>query len=384
MSATAALDRQSRTLGPLIARRFADSLSDRTRIGFARAFTAAVIEGYWETLQSSLNGVPSLLSRPPALLGGRLTSAAEREAEAFGTNLAGLDPIEAGYSIGSIYTAALPPKYRSEQGAYYTPPALSKRLIEMIAEAGIDWRSCRVLDGSCGGAAFLAPVALKMLEGSNADQKGLDAIARRLKGFEIDPFAAWMSQVLVEASLLPICSSPDCRLPQLVDVCNSLDRILDEQEKFDVVIGNPPYGRIKLDPYQRTRFARSLYGHANMYGVFTHAALGWLKDDGVIGYVTPTSMLGGQYFKALRALLAEEAPPKAIEFVSDRDGVFADVLQETMLAVYQRNGKNQLAQVFRSWDVQCTQSRRPSLADSANPRSCRIGPSNTRNANAAG
>ena len=54
--------------------------------------------------------------------------------------------------------------------------------------------------------------------------------------------------------------------------------------------------------------------------------------------MTPTSFLAGEYFKALRSLLGREAPPASIGFVGKRKGVFADVLQETLLATYRRGG----------------------------------------------
>jgi adenine-specific DNA-methyltransferase len=95
---------------------------------------------------------------------------------------------------------------------------------------------------------------------------------------------------------------------------------------------------VTLPPARRERFARSVYGHANLYGVFTEAALYWVKLGGVIGYVTPTSMLSGLYYKALRALLADGAPPLSVNFVTERDGVFPGVLQETMLATYRKGG----------------------------------------------
>jgi adenine-specific DNA-methyltransferase len=55
--------------------------------------------------------------------------------------------------------------------------------------------------------------------------------------------------------------------------------------------------------------------------------------------VTPTSFLGGQYFKSLRALLSTEAQPIAMDFVSERKGVFEEVLQDTMLVVYNKNNR---------------------------------------------
>lgn len=329
------------------AKAFAAGFTEKTRVGFARAFTGKVVQAYWETLTAHRECAFTITKAPHGLLNVQLPNNVANVAKELGRHFAGLPSLEAGYRIGCIYTASLPAKYRSEFGAYYTPPALCNRLICMSEEAGVDWSTCRVLDGSCGGAAFLAPVALKMLRETDETRPKplLRMIEERLRGFEIDPFAAWMSQVLVEAALLTLCMDADERLPALVEVCDSLEKELDEDHCFDLVIGNPPYGRTKLDFYQRVRFARSLYGHANLYGVFTHVALGWLKPGGKIAYVTPTSMLGGQYYKALRGLLVEEAPPRIIDFVRERSGVFEDVLQETMLAVYERNGFRQPVQV---------------------------------------
>ena len=104
------------------------------------------------------------------------------------------------------------------------------------------------------------------------------------------------------------------------------------------MVGNPPYGRIKLSPELRQKFRRSLFGHANLYGVFTDLALRFTRPGGVIAYVTPTSFLAGEYFKALRGLLGREAPPVSIDFLGERKGVFADVLQETLLATYRQGG----------------------------------------------
>jgi len=131
----------------------------------------------------------------------------------------------------------------------------------------------------------------------------------------------------------------------MVETRDSLDLKPADQGTYDLVVGNPPYGRVSPAIERRAVFKRSIYGHANLYGLFTDAALRWAKEDGVIGYVTPTSMLSGLYYKALRELLAAEARPHAVNFVSERDGVFADVLQETMLATYCRHGKTRTGKV---------------------------------------
>jgi adenine-specific DNA-methyltransferase len=117
------------------------------------------------------------------------------------------------------------------------------------------------------------------------------------------------------------------------------------QGGFDLVIGNPPFGRITLPPALRARYRRSLYGHANLYGVFTDLALRLARPGGVVAYVTPTSFLAGEYFKRLRGLLGREAPPLNIDFVAARKGVFDDVLQEMVLTVYRRQAERGEASV---------------------------------------
>ena len=63
-------------------------------------------------------------------------------AQSMGTAAAELDVIEASYLIGVLYTAMMPGKLRAELGAYYTPPALCERLLDMATEAGVDCARC--------------------------------------------------------------------------------------------------------------------------------------------------------------------------------------------------------------------------------------------------
>ena len=312
-----------------------DDSSDRLQ--FARSFVHSTISAYWNGLKSDQAGRWPLRSLPSDFSPDPLCSEAAKLARAIGTGAAQLDVMEASYTIGVIYTRLMPKGTRSRLGAHYTPPALCHRLLDLATEAGVDWRKARVLDPACGGGAFLSPLAQRMAAslGDHPAEHVLTQIEQRLLGFEIDPFAAWMSQVFLDVTLGELCVKAGRRLKLLVQVCDTLEQTPGSQ-KFDLVIGNPPYGRITLSPELREKFLRSLYGHANLYGVFSDLALRFAAPDGVIAYVTPTSFLSGQYFKALRALLGREAPPVSIDFVAKRKGVFADVLQETLLATYQR------------------------------------------------
>lgn len=316
------------------AQKFAESIKkDVSRLSVARAFCTAILAAHWGKLCRDLDAKWDI--RPHGLSLPSLPNDEHNLAGNIGALVASFPVEDAGYLIGSIYTVMLPETMRSDMGAYYTPPPMVNRLLDLSEQTGTDFAACTAIDPACGGGAFLAPVALRMWKHTTKPSAGdtLQDIAARLTGIELDPFAAWITQVLLEASLLPLCMKAGARFPQVITVGDALQH--DRMGKFSLIIGNPPYGRVKLADAMRAKYARSLYGHANLYGLFTDLALRLVEQNGVIAYLTPTSFLGGLYFKALRKILTEDATPSAFDFIADRDGIFDDVLQETILVTYQ-------------------------------------------------
>jgi adenine-specific DNA-methyltransferase len=325
--------------GRAAARAWSLTIPERQRRQAAWSFVKAAIDEYILTLQRT-SGTAIHVSAPAIALVYQLDKTVAETARTLGEQAAQLSTEQACYQLSATYTALVPATTRSALGMYYTPPALAHRLLDMAEKSGIDWGGARVLDPACGGGAFLLPAAMRMraaLAHLGPDLQA-DAITNQLCGFEIDPFGAWLAQAWLEIGLSDILGKIGGRLlPKLVRVCDTL-ACEPTGALFDLVIGNPPYGRVALTAAQRHHFARGLFGHANLYGVFTDIALRWTKAAGVIAYVTPTSFLAGEYFKRLRSLLAAEAPPLAVDFVHARKGVFEDVLQETLLATYRKGG----------------------------------------------
>lgn len=321
-----------------MARAWSERIASDRRQPAVWAFIAKAVEAYVETAHPS--GLAGNVTSPAFSISYMLDTSAAELARTLGKSAASFPIEEACYQLSACYTAMLPQDVRSAWGAYYTPPALTERLLSLAEEAGTDWVTATVLDPACGGGAFLLPVAMKMRDAlpqkSAADL--LDHFDNHLKGFEIDPFAAWLTHVWLEITFAEEVAAAGRAFPNVVKVGDSLAQ--DPRPVFDLVIGNPPYGRVKLDEVSRANYRRSLYGHANLYGLFTDLALRWTRPGGVIAYVTPTSFLAGEYFKALRQLLATDAPPLALDFVTARKGVFDDVLQETMLSTYRKGADN--------------------------------------------
>lgn len=317
-------------------RQVAESFPERTRLGLSRAFCIHVMETWW----AQLRGRSRRALRAPWCDAPELTDEyALGAAQAVGELAARLSVEHAAYLIGTTYALMLPEAYRRKHGVFYTPPDVTRRLLDRVTTAGANWRTDTVLDPACGGGAFLGPVVARIIDASIGERSPsaiVDQIRQQVRGYELDPFAAWISQTFVDAVIWKKLGARAFRPLNLVEVCDSLTKV--EAPPFDVVIGNPPYGRTRLTPGQRKLFERSLFGHANLYGLFLDLAVQWTRPKGVVAFVTPTSFLSGEYYKRLRSLLAADAPPVAIDFVAERQGVFDDVLQETALAVYRRGG----------------------------------------------
>lgn len=318
-------------------------LSYDEQLSLARSFTYTTLKFLW----NKVNSKKLFNCRDVSFEKFNLNIKSTKLSRNIAKFLNDLSIVECGYYIGLVYTILLPDEYKSEYGVYYTPPVIAERLLDLLAAEGINWAKDKVLDPACGGGAFLIPVANRIL-GDHRIKK-LSSLERiifledHLSGIELDCFAAWITRVLLDIITYFDATAIGRRMKNIITETDTIKHALKETKKFDLIIGNPPYGRISLNEELRNEYSRSLFGHANMYGLFIDAALRLKTSDGLIGYVTPTSFLGGEYFKNLRKLITELAPPINIDFISDRSGVFENVLQETCLAVYGNNAQSDIS-----------------------------------------
>lgn len=277
-----------------------------------------------------------------------------------------------GHQVGAFYVAALSAGVRSRHGRHYTPPELSERLWLMTRTALGQRRSGLPLPGlvrdpACGGGALLLPPLRQHLAAlAEADPRvTIAGLPRLIEGMDADPSAVWITNVVLAAELLPFLARvPAARRPLLPMLARVGDGLAEFERPARAVVMNPPYGRVKLDPAERQRWSRYLYGHANLYSLFLAAGLEALDDEGALCALVPTSFLAGRYFASLREELARQAPLRDVTFVEERGGVFAGVLQETCLATFTRKKA-------RRTEIASANGRVVDVAKVASPRGSR-------------
>lgn len=203
---------------------------------------------------------------------------------------------------------------RKARGAFFTPPALCRYVVEWAVRDGSE----RILEPSCGDAEFLLAAADR-LDDLHAPRHD------RLAGVEMHgTSAASAATRLADAG-------------HQAEITTSDFFLLDPEPRYDVVIGNPPY--IRYQDFSGEARARSreaalragvpLTGLASSWAAFTvHAAL-FLRQGGRIGLVLPAELLTVNYAAEVRRfLMARFASVRLVMFT---ERVFPGVLEEVVL-----------------------------------------------------
>lgn len=160
---------QKRALAAIAQRTPVGSLSEptgvtATSVETARAVAHAAASGWWKaSAEAHGAGHQSELALPAGLDIAELSAFVVADARALGKDFAVLPAGEASAAIDRLYTQALPAEHRAKHGIFYTPPALVRGMLDQAKGAGHDRRTGRVNDPSCGGGAFVAEAAFRIV-----------------------------------------------------------------------------------------------------------------------------------------------------------------------------------------------------------------------------
>jgi len=225
--------------------------------------------------------------------------------------------------IGTFYTLLLPETIRRDQAAYFTPPYLAQGLVQLLCDEGFNLHTHTAIDPAAGGAAFLSIIAAQM---SNVGVTP-EGIVKRIRGFEIDSGLARLSEALIADRI-----GKGVTKGSVVSVRNSLKTR--DKKQYDLVIANPPFGRISSSELQRSQWERVCHsGHVNKYAMFADLCVRLAKPGGLIGLVLPSSFMAGPLYDRLRKFLREKGEILTLGSVANRKDVFVDVCQDVSVLI---------------------------------------------------
>ncbi|MCF2446395.1 SAM-dependent methyltransferase [Dyadobacter sp. CY345] len=195
-------------------------------------------------------------------------------------------------------------------GQIYTPIHIVEKILKDTGFYELDFSSQTILDPACGDGRFLISIAQYIIE--NSSIADLKRNLENIHGWDIDPDAITACRYNLDELVKPYSLDINWNLEN-VDALIQIDR----REKFDLIIGNPPYIRIqnlandqRLFIQQKYSFCRS--GSTDTYVAFFQLACQLTNDSGTCGFITPNSFLSSETGKILRKHFVENQNLKQI------------------------------------------------------------------------
>lgn len=199
---------------------------------------------------------------------------------------------------------------RRTTGAVFTRPEIVAYMMRESMRAGRfrKWSRLRVLEPSCGDGAFVMPIIDALLaESPNWNDDSLDGF---LSAFDISSQSISNVRCAVRSKLLK-AGCPEnvaCRLLKKWFFCKDF-LLHDFDEKFDVVIGNPPYIRFDNLAGDKQKAYKARYKtfseRCDIYVPFFERSLSLLSKRGVLAFICSNRFVRSSYGKRLRRLICD-------------------------------------------------------------------------------
>ena len=231
------------------------------------------------------------------------------------------------YNNTSTFMESIPKKERKKYGQFFT----SRKTAEFMASLfTIDFskQQLKLLDAGAG-TGLLTTALVEYLRKNGYmgeihvvcyenDTKVLDTLKRNLDGL----YSIYGIQYEIRT---------ENYLTSQNFICGDLYK--KEAEKFDFIIGNPPYLKIPKDAPEAKAMSEVCHGAPNLYFLFWAMGINNMKNGSELVYIIPRSWTSGAYFERFRKFLFNHCVITNIHLFDSRDKVFdgESVLQETMI-----------------------------------------------------
>lgn len=197
---------------------------------------------------------------------------------------------------------------KKEDGIFFTPPSIIKNMIERIKSIpNLDIHD--VLEPSCGSGEMIHYL-LQYFHDIH-----ITGIEKNTRIFEqVQPAFTEHSNVsLLHRDYLQW------------DIMN--------EDKFDLIIGNPPYFVVKKDQIDES-FYNLIDGRPNIFVLFLIHSLQKLKENGILAFVLPHNFTNCIYYSKIRNHIHENFA--IIDIIDCMDDSFMDTKQETFIFIVQK------------------------------------------------
>ncbi len=230
--------------------------------------------------------------------------------------------------VAELYEKIVPHSQRKATGEFFTPIQIVDYILKSVGyTTQQDIENKKLIDLSCGSGSFLTRAVKILVERLRTPSTQATYIINKVKdniyGIDINPIACVLCQINIYFTLFNLFTkflekNKDYKLP-ILKIFNKDTLQYDFNRKYNYVVGNPPYLFIRAIPQDYRTFIETLSletnkGQYDYYQLFIELGIKILKENGMLGYIVPDSLLALSNRKILRKFIYESTKIKEIYY----------------------------------------------------------------------
>ena len=214
--------------------------------------------------------------------------------------------------ISKDLTTSLTTTVKKQNGIYFTPPSCVHKNIKILEKIlALDPTSTlRVLEPSCGSCEYVTALNTSFPELFITGIENNETIYQSIQKLNNDKITL-----------------------KNIDYLNQFD----ESEKFDLIIGNPPYFVMKRKEVDK-KYYNYFDGRPNIFVLFIIKSLNTLKDEGILSFILPRSFLNCLYYDKTRKHIRDHC--EILMIMPCDDDKYIETQQDTVLLILRKTGKS--------------------------------------------
>lgn len=216
--------------------------------------------------------------------------------------------------LGCLYMSLLSTGKKDINGIFYTPFSIVNEIIQSI-----DFNDKnKIVDPGCGSGNFLIQAYKKMKKEKISSQK----IISNLYGFDVDKIAVLLSKINIYILEKNINFNK-------INIYNK-DFLTDNiKDKFDVIIGNPPWGK-KYNSEEKLKLKLKYdlnFSKLDSFSQFIIKSFELLNKNGILSFVLPSSFLNIAVHEKTRKFLLNYK----IEYINKIGRKFEEIVTDVVI-----------------------------------------------------
>lgn len=197
-----------------------------------------------------------------------------------------------------------------KHGVVLTKPHIVELILDLVGyKENEEVLEKRLLEPSCGTGAFLIPAVRRLIGIARKKDVPISKLRDQISAFDIDSQHVRISRGRVVSEIQSFGYSTYDAETLANDWVKEGDFLLVQiSEKYQAIVGNPPYIRIEqlskeLQNEYRKRYP-SLFDRADIYVAFIERCLALLERNGLFSFICTDRWVKNQYGAKLRCLIA--------------------------------------------------------------------------------